>query len=90
MPWKRQVSPAQRRVHATHRGKGSFLYLVDMHRVDWGSACSACPLSDAPPTATGFIEAAKRDVNTHTEVRDFGTNLRLLFLYLFRIDTGHE
>lgn len=41
IPWNRQVSPAQRRVHETQRGNRSFLYRLDMHRANCSSGCNA-------------------------------------------------
>jgi len=45
IPWNRQVSPAQRRVQDTQRGKASSLYRLDMQRANCSSGMKVTPLS---------------------------------------------
>jgi hypothetical protein len=88
-PWKRQVSPAQRRMHDTQRGILLLLYRVAMHRAFWNSGTSISmpmlrafdPKLEVLDTEFETLDAAFRTLGAAFGTLDdaFGT-LRVMFV----------
>jgi hypothetical protein len=68
IPWNRHVSPAQRRVQDTHRGKVSVLYRFDMHRANCNSGCKG-PVVSAPGPVELSVPARKVPTRYGCQIR---------------------
>ena len=81
MPWNLQVSPAQRRVHDTHRGNSSERYRFDIHRANCSSGCIARPDSGSglPCSSTIFPWMTSNRINMRSVTLTASTYLEDLF-----------